>query len=130
MSPLRPVQVWARNPRPHLRPIPRPHHAPTPAETVVYLHSPTPAPTLAHTTPGVGGNGGCVAKPTPVPQPTNLNRKQGTMTTLDSACTQCDADHTTTADPDLPNVWHLTIHHDDDCPFLAHLIETNRTTNR
>jgi hypothetical protein len=36
-------------------------------------------------------------------------------------CDECDAYQTMEADPDLPHVFHLRIHHDDWCPFLARI---------
>jgi hypothetical protein len=34
------------------------------------------------------------------------------------ACDSCDADQQVISDPDYPQVVHLNIMHDDDCPVL------------
>jgi hypothetical protein len=36
-------------------------------------------------------------------------------------CDHCDAYQTMDEDPDLPRIFHLRVHHDDWCPFLARI---------
>ncbi len=37
---------------------------------------------------------------------------------IPGGCDRCDAYQTMTEDHVLPGVWHLTVHHDDDCPAM------------
>jgi hypothetical protein len=39
-------------------------------------------------------------------------------------CDCCRAYHTLEEDPDFPAIFHIRVHHDDWCPFLAR-IEVN-----
>jgi hypothetical protein len=38
---------------------------------------------------------------------------------IPGGCDHCDAYQTMDKDPDHPRIFHLRIHHDDWCPFLA-----------
>ncbi|GGG70316.1 hypothetical protein GCM10011374_38560 [Kocuria dechangensis] len=44
------------------------------------------------------------------------------------ACEQCNADYSVSRDPECPNLTHLTVMHDDDCPF--YLRRMNRAGRR
>jgi hypothetical protein len=42
-------------------------------------------------------------------------------------CDHCDAYQTMAEDPDFPGLFHLRIHHDNWCPFLAHIEKRRRS---
>jgi hypothetical protein len=42
---------------------------------------------------------------------------------IPGGCDECDAYQTMEEDPDLPNAFHVRVHHDDWCPFLARMEE-------
>jgi hypothetical protein len=44
------------------------------------------------------------------------------------ACDKCDADYRAAGDPEYPSITHLTIIHDDWCPFYQR--RTNRAGRR